>query len=341
MRYPASEKAEIIQLVEQSHLPAKRTLDKLGIPRATFYRWYDRYREGGVEALADHQSRPDRVWHRIPDDVRSQIIDLALELPELSPRELAVRFTDERKYFVSEASVYRLLKAHDLITSPAYVVIKAANEFKDKTTAVNQLWQTDFTYLKITGWGWYYLSTVLDDFSRYIVAWRLGPTMCASDVTATLDQALAASGLDHVTVARRPRLLSDNGSSYVADDLARWLKYKGMQHVRGAPYHPQTQGKIERWHQTLKNRILLDNYYLPGDLERQYGPSSNTTITSVTTRASTTSRQPMSTSAGPRQSLQNATASSATPSQTAACSINCRSLKLQPPMSQSLASQNA
>ena len=125
MRYPASEKAEIIKLVEQSHLPAKRTLDKLGIPRATFYRWYDRYREGGIEALADHRSRPDRVWNRIPDDVRGQIIDLALELPELSPRELAVRFTDERKYFVSEASVYRLLKAHDLITSPAYVVIKA------------------------------------------------------------------------------------------------------------------------------------------------------------------------------------------------------------------------
>src|SRR5271167_4367423 len=129
MRYPASEKAEIIKLVEQSHLPAKRTLDKLGIPRATFYRWYDRYRDGGPEALADHRSRPDRVWNRIP---------LALELPELSPRELAVRFTDEQKYFVSEASVYRLLKAHELITT-ANVVNKAANGFKDKTTAINQL----------------------------------------------------------------------------------------------------------------------------------------------------------------------------------------------------------
>ncbi len=107
MRYPASEKAEIIELVEQSHLPAKRTLDKLGVPRATFYRWYDRYCNGGPEALADHRSRPDRVWNRIPDDVRRQIIDLALELPELSPRELAVRFTDEQKYFVSEASVSR------------------------------------------------------------------------------------------------------------------------------------------------------------------------------------------------------------------------------------------
>src|SRR6478735_8275887 len=269
MRYPEAEKVEFIRLVEASHLPARRTLDRLGIPRATFYRWYDRYRDSGPEALGDRRSRPDRVWNRIPEAIRDEIIDLALTLPELSPRELAVRFTDEKKYFVSEASVYRLLKAHDLITSPAYVVIKAANEFKDKTTAINQLWQTDFTYLKITGRGWYYLSTVLDDFSRYIVTWRLGPTMCASDVTATLDQALAASGLDRATVMHRPRLLSDNGSSYVASDLAAWLKDKGMEHVRGAPYHPQTEGKIERWHQTLKNRILLDNYYLPGDLERQ------------------------------------------------------------------------
>jgi Homeodomain-like domain len=88
-------------------------LDKLGIPRATFYRWYDRYREGGPEALDDRRARPDRVWNRIPDNVRRRIIDLALDLPELSLRELAVRFADERKYFVSEASVYRLLKAHD------------------------------------------------------------------------------------------------------------------------------------------------------------------------------------------------------------------------------------
>jgi RNA-directed DNA polymerase len=109
--------------------------------------------------------------------------------------------------------------------------------------------------------------TVLNDFSRFIVAWKLSATMCVDDVTATLDLALSASGLDHVTVAHRPRLLSDNGSSYVAGGLAKWLEDKGMEHVRGASYHPQTQGKIERWHQTLKNRILLENYYLPGDLE--------------------------------------------------------------------------
>jgi transposase InsO family protein len=160
------------------------------------------------------------------------------------------------------------LKARGLITSPAFIVMKAADEFKDKTTAINQLWQTDFTYLKVAGWGWYYLSTVLDDFSRYVVAWKLCTTMAASDVTETLEVALEASGLDQVNVRHRPRLLSDNGPSYVAKDLADWLDDNGMRHSRGKPYHPQTQGKIERWHLSLKSRILLENYYLPGELEQ-------------------------------------------------------------------------
>ncbi|MFC3725755.1 IS3 family transposase [Neoaquamicrobium sediminum] len=269
MRYPASEKLEIIRLVEQSHLSARRTLQKLGIPRSTFNRWYDRFLAGGVDALEDRRPRPNRVWNRIPEEKRDQIIELALNEPELSPRELAVTFTDTRGYFVSESSVYRLLKAHDLITSPAFIVIKAADEFHDKTTAPNQLWQTDFTYLKVIGWGWFYLSTVLDDFSRYIIAWKLCTTMKAEDVTDTLTIALQASACDSARVVQRPRLLSDNGPSYVSSDLAAWLSDKGMEHTRGAPCHPQTQGKIERWHQTLKNRILLENYFLPGDLEQQ------------------------------------------------------------------------
>jgi transposase InsO family protein len=181
---------------------------------------------------------------------------------------------------VSEASVYRLLKSHDLITSPAYIVIKAADEFKDKTTAPNQMWQTDFTYLKVIGWGWFYLPTILDDYSRYIVGWKLCGNMRAEDITDTLDIALAASGCDSARVLHKPRLLSDRaivgaigpspiarGSSYIAGNLAEYLEDKGMKHVRGAPMHPQTQGKIERWHQTLKNRILLENYFLEGELE--------------------------------------------------------------------------
>ena len=125
MRYPASEKLEIIRLVEQSHLPVRRTLEKIGIPDTSFYRWYDRYQSGGPEALEDKSPRPQRVWNRIPDTIRQRVVQLALDEPELSPRELATRFTDTEGYFVSEASVYRLLKAHDLIASPAYIVVKA------------------------------------------------------------------------------------------------------------------------------------------------------------------------------------------------------------------------
>ena len=162
-----------------------------------------------------------------------------------------------------------MLSAEDLITAPAHVVICAADEFRDKTVRPNELWQTDFTYLKVIGWGWFYLSTILDDYSRYIIAWKLCTTMKAADVTDTLELALDASGCNSATVVHKPRLLSDNGSSYVAADLADYLDEKGMDHVRGAPHHPQTQGKIERWHQTMKNRVLLENYFLPGDLERQ------------------------------------------------------------------------
>jgi len=139
MRYAASEKLEIIRLVEQSHLSARQTLAKLGIPRTTFYRWYDRYQQRGEAGLKDRSPRPKHVWNRIPDQVRRKVVKLALKETELSPRELAVTFTDRESYFVSEASVYRVLKAHDLITSPAFIVIKAANAFKDKTTAINQL----------------------------------------------------------------------------------------------------------------------------------------------------------------------------------------------------------
>jgi putative transposase len=268
MRYSASEKLEILRTVEASHLPVRRTLDKIGIPKSTFYTWLDHYASGGLDALDDHRPKPKRVWNRIPDDVRERIVALALDEPDLSPREVAVAFTDRQRSFVSEASVYRLLKSRGLVTSPAFIVMKAADKFTNPTTAINQLWQTDFTYLKVTAWGWFYLSTVLDDFSRYIVAWKLCTTMSAADVTGTLDLALQASGLDDVPPEGRPRLLSDNGPSYVASDLADWLMDQGMKHTRGKPYHPMTQGKIERWHLSLKSRILLENYYLPGELER-------------------------------------------------------------------------
>lgn len=269
MRYSASEKLEIIRLVEQSSLSVRRTLGQIGILKSTFYAWYDRYRVG--DGLEDRKPAPGRVWNKLPAPVSKAVTDLALEEPELSPRELATLFVDEQRYFVSEATVYRILKAQGLITSPAFILMKAADRFANPTTAPNQLWQTDFTYLRVIGWGWFYLSTVLDDFSRYIVAWKLCTTMTAADVSETLDLALRTSELDQADVRHRPRLLSDNGPSYVSAQLGAWLEDNGMTHTRGRPYHPMTQGKIERWHRSMKNRILLENYYLPGQLEHSVG----------------------------------------------------------------------
>ena len=133
------------------------------------------------------------------------------------------------------------------------------------------MWQADFTYFKVIGWAWYYLSTILDDYSRYIISWKLCTNMRASDVTETIDLALTASGCDHAVVRHKLRFLSDNGSCYISSDVAEWLEDQKMDSVRGGPLHPQTLGKIELRHQDLKNRVLLENYYLPGDFQRQIG----------------------------------------------------------------------
>jgi transposase InsO family protein len=145
--------------------------------------------------------------------------------------------------------------------------MSASDAFKNPTTRVNEMWQTDFTYFRIIHWGWYYLSTVLDDYSRYIISWRLSPTMEAGDVKATLDDAMAVTGVDQVKVRHRPRLLSDIGPADVSGELREYLKERRLGHTRGRPYHPQTQGKIERWHRTMKNVVKLENYYFPGELK--------------------------------------------------------------------------
>jgi transposase InsO family protein len=269
MRYTQAEKLEIIRLVEGSDLPVKRTLEQLEVSRSSFYRWYRAYVEHGADGLAPKPSTRRQFWNRIPDTERQRVVELALTKPELSARELAWHITDHDGWFISERSVYRILKAYDLVTSPAYIVMSAADEFKHKTSRVHEMWQTDFTYFKITGWGWYYLSTVLDDYSRYIISWSLRSSMSAEDVTETLDKALAATGVERVKVRYRPRLLSDNGSCYVSKELQKYLEAKGMSHTRGAPYHPQTQGKIERYHRTMKNVVKLRNYYQKEELERE------------------------------------------------------------------------
>jgi transposase InsO family protein len=271
MRYNQGEKMEIIRTVEDSELSVRRTLIELDIPRSTFYTWHRNYLEHGYDGLADRRPGPRRFWNRIPDCEKEKVVQIALDRPELTSRELAWHITDKEHYYISESIVYRILKSFDLITSPNYILLSASDKFQNPTKRINELWQTDFTYFKIIGWGWYYLATILDDYSRYILSWKLFPTMSAGDVMGVLDMALDNTGVDKVNVSHRPRLLSDNGPCYLSSELKDYLDDRGMDHTRGAPYHPQTQGKIERYHRTMKNVVKLQNYYVLSELEVEIG----------------------------------------------------------------------
>lgn len=263
-RFTASEKMELIQLVDQSDLSANRTLKQLGIPRSTFYNWYRKYQDQGYEGLVDQKPVQQHYWNAILDEDREKVVIHALEHPDLSCRELAWHFTDHKGFFVSESSVYRILKARGLVTAPAHIVQAASDKFDQPTNRVNEMWQTDFTYLKIVHWGWYYLSTVLDDYSRFILAWELCSTMKADDVQRSLDQALSFAQLPR---SQMPKLLSDNGPCYISGQLSDYLKDQQIKHIRGRPLHPQTQGKIERYHRTMKNVIKLEHHYFPEQLQ--------------------------------------------------------------------------
>jgi putative transposase len=269
MRCSQAEKMEVIRIVENSGLGVKATLCELGINRSTFYEWYRRFEDEGYDGLAPKKAWRKRFWNSIPEDVKRQVVELALDNPGESPRQLALMMTDKYGYYISESSVYRILKAHDLLSTPAFTVLTARDKFPQPTVRVNELWQTDFTYLKVVHWGWYYLSTVLDDYSRYILSWRLCRGMTADEVKATVEDAVRFTGVEHAQVVNRPRLLSDNAPAYLSGEFSEYLETKGIGHTRGKPFHPMTQGKIERYHRSLKSVICLDNYFSPEELERE------------------------------------------------------------------------
>lgn len=217
MRFTQFEKMEIIKIFQESEIGVNRTLRELGIHKSTFYQWYGRYLDAGYDGLTAKKRAMNSHWNKIPDSHRQKVVEVALDLPELSPRELAFHITDYIGFFISESSVYRILKSRGLITSPAHLLMRADDEFKDKTKRVNQMWQTDFIYFKIIGWGWYYLSTILDDYSRYIISWELCSSMTSKDAQRSVEQALKRTGLKN---NNPPRLLSDNGSCYISNNLA-------------------------------------------------------------------------------------------------------------------------
>jgi len=260
------DKIEIIRLVESSLMSRSRTLDKYGIPKATYYGWMSRLKKYGMQGLVDNKPRRARQWNQITPEEEQAIIEIALVNPEWSSREVALYVTDNKGFSVSESTVYRRLKARGLIKDPDTKRFPASDEYKIKTTRINQQWQTDATYLKVDRWGWFYLISVLDDYSRKILAWDLRTSMKADDFSDVIESACEfteiTGDMDH-----RVRIVTDNGSALISRDFGDYLEAKGLGHILASPYHPQTNGKIERYHKSAKEKILLHVWETPEKLK--------------------------------------------------------------------------
>jgi RNA-directed DNA polymerase len=253
----AERKGEVIDLVRRSPLSKARTLEELGIPRSTFYRWQRRFRQQGEVGLVDRRPQPGTVWNRLTPQEEETILREALRQPELSSRELACWVTDHGGFSVSESSVYRLLKRPGLIREVQVLGFPAGKEYPVKTTRINEPWQSDASYFFVVGWGWYYLISVLDDYSRFILAWDLKLDTTAQSISEVLQQAGEWTGMEQVPIEDRTRFLSDRGPGFLARALEEYLRMLQIRHIYCSPYHPQTNGKLERFHETLKARLNL------------------------------------------------------------------------------------
>jgi putative transposase len=258
------EKSEILFKVAGSGLPRRKALAQLRLAKSTYYRWLRRQAEGRAQ---DRKSGSPIPWNKLRPEEEKRIFVLARALPELSCRELALRIVDGDGSYVSESTIFRVLKRVGLIKPAEIVGFKAGKEYHRKTKRVNELWATDCSHIKVIGWGWYYLVTVMDDYSRFILAWELKSNMAADSLIDVVQKAVDATGMTDVPVEDRTMLLSDNGAGYISRQFGEYLGLVGIRHILASPYHPQTNGKIERYHRTLKGELSLMPYEMPGELE--------------------------------------------------------------------------
>ena len=260
-----ADKSEILALVADSGLPRRKALAQLGFPKSTYYHWLRKQAEGRLQDKKGGSAIP---WNKLRPEEEERILFLARASPELSPRQLALGIVDTEGLYVSESTVFRILKRDGLIKPAEIVGFKAGKEYHRKTKKPNELWATDCAHLKVVDWGWYYLVTVMDDYSRFILAWELKSDMASGSLIDVVQQAVDLTDMTDVPVDDRTVLLSDNGPGYVSRQFGEYLRLVGVRHITAAPYHPQTNGKIERYHRTIKGEINLVPHEMPGELEK-------------------------------------------------------------------------
>jgi transposase InsO family protein len=253
----AEDKAIIVAQMEKHSRGKRQALMALGIAKSSYYRW----RQGS------HAQNHTRPWNRITPAEEDKILEIAREFPELSSRQLSAWITDNEGFSISESTVYRILKREGLVKRQE-TQLKAAKEYHTKTTRPHQMWATDASYFRVVGWGYYYLVTVMDDYSRFILGWKLQKDMTANSLIEVVQEAVDVTGMTDVPVEDRTKLLSDNGAGYVPRAFGNYLRLVGIGHILSAPFHPQTNGKVERYQQSLKREVNQLPYEFPSQLER-------------------------------------------------------------------------
>ena len=260
-----SEKAGVLSMVAASPLSKRQALSEMGIPRRTYYNWV---RQEKRSKLRDINGKSRRPWNKVKAEEEKLVTAQARASPELSPRQLALRLIDKYGCWISESTVYRILMREGLVKRAEFKGFAAGKEYYRKTRRPNEMWATDCSYLRVVGWGYYYLVTVMDDFSRYILGWELKKDMTAGSLIDVVQQAVDATGMHEVSIRDRTSLLSDNGSGYISQAFGDYLRLVGIKHILASPFHPQTNGKVERYQQTLKGAINQVPHEMPSELRQ-------------------------------------------------------------------------
>jgi len=260
------QKLEILDAIESSPLSVKQALLRLDMPSSTYYRWKANFKRHGLEGLCDRSPCKGTTWNQILPEEEEKILEIATLYPDWSSREISCHISDKHGFTVSESSVYRILKRSGLIKPRIRKTFPAGPEYRVKTNRANEMWQTDASYLLVKSWGWYYLISVLDDFSRKILAWLLQPSMDTDAFSEVIELACEVTGMDLIPAEHRVNLLSDRGSALISKPFGEYLEAKGLGHIFASPYHPQTNGKIERYHRSCKEKINLLVWEYPADL---------------------------------------------------------------------------
>lgn len=266
------EKLNVLRAVECSPFTVDETCSKLDLPVATYYRWKKNFCLKGMEGLRDNSSaNKERVWNTVLTEEKEKIFEIAMLYPEWPSRQISCWISDNCGFTVSESTVYRILKKKGWIKGKTDKTFPASKEYMIKTRKPDEQWQTDATYLFVKNWGWYYLISVLDDFSRRILAWKLQVSMDAEAFSEVVEEACKEAKLEYAPIEAKEvvRLVTDRGAALLSKPFGDYLEARGIGHILASPYHPQTNGKIERFHRSAKEQVNLVVWKSPDELKTE------------------------------------------------------------------------